>query len=442
MSSGLPNGGPVAILWGLVVVTICNVCVALSMGELCSSMPTALGQAFWVSRLAAASSNAFMTELILAAKLMFDEDRDDDSKGWVQLLIYIGVTVLCTAVNHFGCRIEKFLPWFNRIMGVWYMAIFLMIGLALLISVGTNPDKHFQSAEFVFGRWINETGWPDGVTWFLGLVQAAYGLIAFDSVIHMVEEIPAPRRNGPKMMYMSVICGAVTGFVFMAICLSCIQSLDEVLTSPVGFPFSQIIQDAIGLHGASVLLSLFICNGMGQAVSVSTSASRLTWSFARDGGIPFSGFFWEVDPRWQAPTRALWLQAAVVSAIGAILSVSTIALTISYAMPIAVLLRVGRDKSPPGEFRLGKLAVGINVVSIVYCAITSVFFLFPSRPGPAVDEMNYAVAIFGVMMIIALGFWSVQGRTSYMFMEVEDAGKHSRAARQPMSEEGLIEPAM
>ena len=51
LASGLSNGGPISILWGFVLVFICNVCIALSLGELCSAMPTALGQAYYVHRL-------------------------------------------------------------------------------------------------------------------------------------------------------------------------------------------------------------------------------------------------------------------------------------------------------------------------------------------------------------------------------------------------------
>ncbi|PTB65843.1 amino acid transporter-like protein [Trichoderma citrinoviride] len=457
LSSGLTNGGPVAVLWGLAVVTLCNVCVAVSMGELCSSMPTALGQAFWISQLSqtplgrftaymcawintfgwwtlTASQNAFMTEFLLGMKVMFDPDWDGAGKGWVQFLVYVGITVFFTAINHVGCRSDRFLPWFNNFVGVWYVGLFFVIGLALLISVGVKDDLKFQSAKFVFGTWINQTGWPDGVTWFMGLVQGAYGLTAFDSVIHMVEEIPAPRRNGPKTMYLSVICGAVSGFVFMVICLFTIQNLDNVLDPPTGLPFVELLQETVGLNGAATLVALFIFNGMGQGVSVLTSSSRLTWSFARDGGIPFAAYFSYVDPTWQVPGRALWLQAFLISLVGvlylfantvleAILSVSTIALTVSYAMPIIVLLIVGRDKLPPGEFRLGRLGMPLNIVSIIYCAITSVFFLFPGSPNPAPSDMNYAIAVFGVMLVAAVAFWFVNGRVSFMQLDDELVGQ-------------------
>ena len=48
LATGFSCGGPVIILWGLVLVALCNLCVVLSLGELCSSMPTALGQAYYV----------------------------------------------------------------------------------------------------------------------------------------------------------------------------------------------------------------------------------------------------------------------------------------------------------------------------------------------------------------------------------------------------------
>lgn len=46
LATGLNNGASIMILWGLVLVTICNICVAVSLGELASSMLTALGQAY------------------------------------------------------------------------------------------------------------------------------------------------------------------------------------------------------------------------------------------------------------------------------------------------------------------------------------------------------------------------------------------------------------
>lgn len=97
----------------------------------------------------------------------------------------------------------------------------------------------------------------------------------------MVEEIPAPRRNAPRAIWLSVVIGAISGFLFMVVCLFCIQDLDTVINADL--PFMQLVQDAIGLQGGAVLLALFTFNGLGQGISIFTTGSRLTWGFARDG---------------------------------------------------------------------------------------------------------------------------------------------------------------
>ncbi|EPS26414.1 hypothetical protein POX_g09286 [Penicillium oxalicum] len=452
LSSGLSNGGPISILWGLVLVTGCNLCVAVSLGELTSSMPTALGQAYWVYRLwntplgrfcsymcawintfgwwtLTASQVAFMTNFILSMKTLFYPDWTGASQGWLQFVVYIGIVFLMTLVNVVSCRREQILPWINNFVGIWFAGLFVVLSMTLLICVGVKSDLSFQSPKFVFGTWINQSGWNDGITWFIGLVQAAYGLTAFDSVIHMVEEIPNPRRNAPRVIWMAVLFGAISGFIFMVVCLFSIQNLDAV--SNADLPFMELILETVGAKGGAVLLAFFIFNGIGQGISILTTASRLTWGFARDGGVPFSEYFSYVDPVWQVPVRALWGQGVIISIVGvlylfantvleAILSVSTIALTVSYAMPIVALLVVGRDKLPAGgSAGLGRWGPWANWISIIYCAITTVFFMFPGSPNPAPSDMNYAIAVFGVMLVISIGFWFIKGNRKYL--QTDDA---------------------
>ncbi|PHH61707.1 hypothetical protein CDD81_8052 [Ophiocordyceps australis] len=485
---GLSTGGPVAILWGLVLVALCNTCVAASLGELVSSMPTALGQAYWVARLLgddkhkparqgeaaaqgtlgngekkkgqagrfaaymcawintfgwwtlAASQNAFMTDFILAMRLLISPDAPTawpassssssrSPPGWLRFVVYTAITCLATAFNHVASRNARVLPLFNSLIGAWFAVEFFLYATALPTSVHLHPALAFQPAAWVFGGWINQTGWPDAVVFLMGLVQGAYGLTAFDTVIHMVEEIPSPRRNAPRTMCLAVVLGAVSGFVFMLICLFCIQDVSDVIGgAEFSFPFITITSSIMGRSTAAVLIGLFIANGLGQAVSVQTSASRLTWSFARDGGIPHGqSYFAHVDEKWHAPVRALWLQAVIVSLVGllylfsdavlqAILSVSTIALTLSYGMPIFALMLVGRRQLPPrGQFGLGpRLGPVINTISILYCITTTIVFFFPHSPNPGIRDMNWAIAVFGVMLVISIGFWLIQGCNTFM----------------------------
>lgn len=111
-----------------------------------------------------ASQAAFMTSFLLGMKTMFDPDWTAGDEGWVQFLVYLGVTALLTVFNLIACRKDKVLPWFNNFVGVWFAGLFVVFSLALVIAVGTKDDLNYQPAKFVFGRWINQSGWDDGVT--------------------------------------------------------------------------------------------------------------------------------------------------------------------------------------------------------------------------------------------------------------------------------------
>lgn len=451
LATGFSSGGPVIILWGLVLVALCNLCVVLSLGELCSSMPSALGQAYYVFRLcnsptgrflsymcawinvfgwwtATATLVAFNTNFVLGMKLMFDPEWNGISQGWLSFVVYLGLSLMVTVVNVVSCRKDPVLPWLNNVMGVGFAALFIVFSLAFLISVATSTHLSFRTPTFVFGTWTNQTGWNDAVTWFLGLLQSAYGLTAFDSVIHMAEEIPDPRRNVPKAMYLAILSGAGTSFAFMVICLFCLPDETTIADHPSGLPFIGLAQQIVGLQGAFALVALFTIISIGQNISVATTASRMTWGFARDGGFPWSRYFSHVDPTWKAPVRATWAQGFIISLVGvlylfsttvlqAIVSVSSIALMISYGLPIATLLIIGRDKLNPGPFRLGKWGTALNYVSVVTCTVVSIFFFFPSTPKPGGSDMNYAIAVFGAMMLVSLTFWFLKGRHTYFRIE-------------------------
>jgi len=80
----------------------------------------------------------------------------------------------------------------------------VVIGITLF---ATSPKN---SANFVFTQFNNETGWPDGVAWLLGLLQSALSLIGFDAAMHMTEEMPCPSVDAPRAIIYAILVGGVT----------------------------------------------------------------------------------------------------------------------------------------------------------------------------------------------------------------------------------------
>ncbi|KAF7519309.1 hypothetical protein G7054_g13134 [Neopestalotiopsis clavispora] len=447
LSSGLINGGPSVIIYGLFLVTFCNVCVAISLAELFSSMPTALGQGYWVGRLLetrriarfssymcswinvfawwtmCASGTGFLANLTLGMRALYDPEYK--APKWLQFVAYLGITILLTLINAVGCRKHRMMARLLDFNGIWYLLLLVSFSLGMIVCIAVDQDRSFQPVSFVFATWINNTGWSDGVVWFCGLVQAAYGLTAFDCVIHMAEEIPDAAKNVPKVLYLGIIFGAISGMIFMIVCLFCIQDLATVMDPRSGLPFMELVLESVGQLGSVVLLSLFVINIFGQGVGCYAAASRLTWSFAHAGGIPFHRYLAKIDLTWRAPVRAQCAQAVPIALVGllylfadtvlqAILSVCTVAYTISYVLPIIALLWNGREKFEPGPWHLGRFGPVINWVSVIYCLITSVFFCFPSTSTPKVEDMNYSSAVLGILLIFSIIFWFVHGHKTFV----------------------------
>ena len=72
---------------------------------------------------------------------------------WHQFLIYIGYTLFAFLMNTFA---NAFLPFFNQMALTWSLAGFTLISIVVLITGRHN----YADADYVFGAFDNETGWP------------------------------------------------------------------------------------------------------------------------------------------------------------------------------------------------------------------------------------------------------------------------------------------
>ena len=250
---------------------VCNLCLAISLAEFLSAYPTAGGQYHWVAVIAprkwmallswitgwinvsgwialVASGGLLASQLILGAISLWNPSFV--SQRWHSFLIYLGYNIASFVINAF---LTGALPLITKSALIWSITGFAVISITVLACASPN----YSSAEFVFTEFRNDTGWPDGIAWLLGLLQAGLGLTGFDAVAHMIEEIPNASVEGPKIMIACVGIGIGTGFVFLTILLFVAGQMDGpggVLESSAG-PLLQILYNATGSKaGATCLL--------------------------------------------------------------------------------------------------------------------------------------------------------------------------------------------
>jgi len=117
--------------------------------------------------------------------------------------LYLGFTIIPYLLNTFCVRL---LPHIDRFAGIWGLIGIVVVCITLLAC----SSGRYQDATAVFGTFTNVTGWPDGMAFILGLLQSTLGLTAFDAASHMVEEMPNPAKNAPKVMVLAIGLGGCT----------------------------------------------------------------------------------------------------------------------------------------------------------------------------------------------------------------------------------------
>ncbi|KAL9480983.1 hypothetical protein ACSS6W_005769 [Trichoderma asperelloides] len=399
LSLSLTSGGSTGVVWA----------------EFLSAYPTAGGQYHWVAAISWPKwvpVLSWITGWVNVAGWSYEPQR------WHQFLIYIAFTLASFVINAF---LNSFLPLLYRGAFIWSIGGFVLVSITVLACASPN----YNTAYFVFRELINTTGWPDGIAWLLGLLQGGLGVTAFDSVAHMIEEIPNAAMEGPKIMVICVGIGTFTGAIFLIVLLFVAGNIDDVISSAAGPLLQILIHATSNTAGAICLLMLPLVCLIFATFSVMTTSSRMIFAFARDGGLPASKFFARVHPRLGLPLNALILTSVVViifgliflgssSAFNAIISASVVTLDLSYGLPIMVNCLQGRKKLPERKWVLPSwFGWTADIISLSYIALTTVLFVFPPVLPVTGSNMNYCIVAFAIIIAISLFQWIIDGRKNF-----------------------------
>lgn len=157
------------------------------------------------------------------------------------------------------------------------------------------------SAHDVFTQFNNFGGWSsDGLSALVGILAVMIPLLGADGAVHMSEELRDASRVLPQSMIATTVFNGLMGWVILITFCFVLGNLDDVIDSPTGQPYIAVFFSATESYaGASVLSALVIFMAIFCNLSITATASRQLWSFARDQGVPVSWWFAYVGlPIW------------------------------------------------------------------------------------------------------------------------------------------------
>jgi amino acid transporter len=147
---------------------------------------------------------------------------------------------------------------------------------------------------------------------------------------------------------------------------------------------------------------------------------RMVYAFSRDGAVPLSRFWHKVNGQ-EVPLNAVWLSALVafvfalpslgsLVAFQAMVSIATIGLYISYALPIFFRITIARKTFVPGPFNLGKYSLFIGWVAVAWVVVITVLFCLPVAYPVNKSSLNYTPVAVGGVFVLVLLYWALSAR--------------------------------
>jgi choline transport protein len=205
------------------------------------------------------------------------------AKVWHLVLLTIAILVFVVLFNIF---LAKKLPGIEGVIFVLYLLGFVGFLLVLFIM----GDR--SSAKTVFTEFQDNAGWGSiGTACFVSISGPVITIVGSDSAVHLAEELKDASRQLPRAMVATALTNYFVGFVMLLAFIFVVGNVEEVLASPTGLPYIQVIWNATQSRGPTVVLvAIMILSFVFTTINVNVTASRQIWAFARDGGLPFSGW--------------------------------------------------------------------------------------------------------------------------------------------------------
>lgn len=414
------GGAAIGIVWPLCCAF--SLVVALAMAQVASAFPTAGGLYHWAAILGGrgwgwttawfnlagliavlAAINVGMFQFVTGA--FWPETRIGLAE---QILAMVLITGSQAVLNHLGIRVTA---WLTDFSGYWILLVSALLTVCLL--------WHAPSYEFTrLITFTNYSGlpaspetpvWPatSSLLWLclLGSLLPAYTITGFDASAHTAEETIGASQNVPRGIIRSVLVSGIAGWILLSAVILAMPSLSEgaqrgpqvvfwTMRSTMPGWLTMLLFGAIGL-------AQYLCG-----LATVTSASRMAYAFARDGGLPASSLLKQVSPRFQTPVAAIWTVAISATLFtvytpvySTITAVCVIFLYISYVLPtILGLLAYGNSWQQMGPWTMGIWYRPAALISAVGCLALIVIGLQPPN-----EQALWVVA--GTVLVLLVGWW-------------------------------------
>lgn len=391
---GLQMGGPLEMTLGWPLVSLGSLFVGLSMGELCSAIPTSGGTYHWSAELGSPTWAWFTAWFNIVGLVTEVAGIDYGCATYLvpvlglgssraALLMTYGLILLSHAlINHYGIR---WVAWLSDLsVTVHILGVVLLVG-ALLMFAPKQPLSFLLSHQN-----LSPIHAPYFWLFMLGMLQAQWTYTGYDGPAQVSEETVDPRHRAPWGIVMGVAVSAVFGYILVLGLTWAIPSVTGVLSTKDSAGNSlpavlAIVVSTLGQSAGRAVLLVAVAAMWFCGLSTLTSASRVIYALSRDKGMPMAALWSKISHKYRTPGAAIWLAAGLAFAgmiysgsVAVVTSISVVGCYLAYATPIYLGWR-SKPKwiEKRGPWHLGSRSNLINVLALGWTVFICAVMVMP-----------------------------------------------------------------
>ncbi|KAJ6012094.1 hypothetical protein N7499_012936 [Penicillium canescens] len=465
---GMGYAGTAGMVWGWIIAMIFIQCIAMSMAELCSAMPTSGGLYYaaavlappgygpfaawitgwsnWIGQITAAPSvNYSLSAMILAAVSIHKPDYTPTH--WQTFLLTTLIMIIHAAISSMPTkRVAQFNSWGST------FNFLALIAVIILIPANTKNVPKFTPSHEVWSHITNLTDFPDGVAVLMTFVGVIWTMSGYDSPFHLSEECSNANIASPRAIVLTSGVGGLMGWFLQLVVAYTVLDIEAVIDSDLGQPWASYLLQVMPANTAMAILALTIVCGFSMGQGCMVAASRVTYAYARDDCFPFSSYWKRVNGYTQTPVNAVILNAVLgilmcllilagEVAIGALFSIGAIAQFFAFAVPICIRVFFVGNRFRKGPWHLGPFGPWIGGMGVSFVLLMVPILCLPSVTGSdlAPDLMNWTCLVWGAPMLAVTVWWVVDARRWFTGPVVNVEHAIHAIEQEPVVSEG-IEP--
>lgn len=242
----------------------------------------------------------------------------------------------------------------------------------------------------------------------MGFLSVIWTMSGYDTPFHLSEECSNANIAGPRAIVMTGQLGLYLGFAIILVIAYTVKDVADVVAGPYGQPMASLCVQVLGRNSGLAMFGLNIVAQFFVGQGCTIASSRVIFAYSRDGAIPGSRWWSQVNPHTKTPVNSVWFVLTIAAllgllgfaspvAIGAVFSIGAIGQYIAFVTPIGLKLFFAGDKFRPGPWHLGRFSKPVGVVAVCWLLLIIPALCFPAVKGADLNDltMNYTCLIYG-----------------------------------------------